>query len=108
LRGHRVLSPPPPFTGLMPWKRLLGGLWDGGRGSYLSSSPSSPRSGHIAALCLPLFSWRPGGGVSPAWRTPGLWDRRQVVLNRWPASATLARRSNLLELGSFWELLQSR
>ena len=54
LRGHRVLSPPPLFTGLTLWKRLLGGHGDGGRGSYLSSSPSSPRPGPIAAFC-PLF-----------------------------------------------------
>jgi hypothetical protein len=52
--GHDRLSPPPPLRGLMPEKRLPRGHGDGGRGSYLSSSPSSPRSGPIAAL-YPLF-----------------------------------------------------
>jgi hypothetical protein len=83
----------------------LEGLWDGGRGSYLSSSPSSPRSELIAAFQPNVGFWqRPQLGVA----LPGLWDRRQVVLNRWLAPATFTRSSNLLELGSFRELLQLR
>ena len=66
--GAKPLSPPShkkpvgrePFTA----------HWREGFPVYLPSF--SPFCSELKPLFVPLFSWRPGGGVSPAWRTPGL------------------------------------